>query len=200
MLKRSDLDILTLGETFLNYSVDNTVLDIEGSNLYCMDRDGGSGKRGGGGLCVYANNKYKVSHLVDKNLCTPDIEIMWVLLELRDTRKTYIVNVYRRPDGKIKNFLEFLELQTLNINTEGNSDIVIMGYVNIDLAKQNHDTKLYRDALHTLHLNQIISDFTRVTETTKTRIDHICVNRTEMYYVSGTLELGLSDHSLIYTV
>ena len=76
-----------------------------------MDRDGGSGTRGGGGLCVYARNKYKVSHVVDWNLCTPDLEIMWVCLDLKDTRKTYIANIYRPPSGNIKNFLELLELQ-----------------------------------------------------------------------------------------
>ena len=95
-----------LSKTFLNYSVNNTVLDIKGYNFSRMDRDGGSGKRGGGGLCVYSKTNYKLTHLVDMNLCTPDIEIMWLCLELKDTRKTYIANVYRPPDGKVQTLTE----------------------------------------------------------------------------------------------
>ena len=191
-----------LEETFLNYSVDNNILGINNYNLpvFRMDRDDGSGRRGGGGLCVYARDKYTVSHIVDWNLCIPDIEIMWVCLELQDTRKTYLANIYRPPSGNIKNFLELVELQVINIHMNGNPDIVILGDANIDMAKRGGDVKKYRALLNTLHLTQIIKNYTRLTDMTQTIIDHIGVNRTEMYYSSGTIELGISDHNLIYTV
>ena len=47
-LQRADLDVLLLGETFLNFSVDNSIIGIKNYNLFKMDRYGGSGKRGGG--------------------------------------------------------------------------------------------------------------------------------------------------------
>ena len=115
LLRRSELDILLLEETFINYSVDNSIIGIDGYNLFRMDRDGGTGRSGGGSLCVYTKDKYKISHIVDWNLCTPDIEVMWVCLELKDTRKTNIANIYCPPSGSIKNFLELIELQVLNI-------------------------------------------------------------------------------------
>ena len=59
--------------------------------------------------------------------------------------------------------------------------------------------KRYRDVLNILHLNQIMKEDTRITNTTNTLIDHINVNRTEMYYKCGSLDLGISDHNLIYT-
>ena len=49
LLTRSKLDILLLSEMFLNYSVSNTLMEIEGYNFSRMDRDGGSGKWGGAG-------------------------------------------------------------------------------------------------------------------------------------------------------
>ncbi len=164
LLMRSQLDILLLSETFLNYSVNNNLMEIKGYNFFRMDRDGGSGKKGGGGLCVYSRPDYKVTHLTEKNLCTPDIEIMWLCFDLKDTRKTFIANVYRPPDGNMQNFTEMLELQTLDLYTDGNPDSVIMGDTNIDLLKRNTNTKKYKDCLHTLQLNQLLTEPTRLTE------------------------------------
>ena len=124
LLSRSNLNILLLSETFLNYSVSNTLMEIEGYNFYRMDRDGGSGKKRGRGLCVYSNPDYKVTHLTDKNLCTPDIEIMWLCLELKVMRKTFTANVYHPPDRNLQNFTEIIELQTLDLYTNGNPDII----------------------------------------------------------------------------
>ena len=125
---------------------------------------------------------------------------MWLQLELKDTCKTFIANVYRPRDGKLQNFTELLELQTLDLYTQGNTDIVIMGDMNIDLLKRNTDTTKYKDCLHTLPLQQLVKDPTRLTDRTRTLIDHINVNHTEMYYTAGSSELGISDHSLVYTV
>ena len=68
LLAKSDFDILPLSETFLNYSAINTVLAIDGYNVFRQDRDGGSGKRGGGGFRMYSKTKYKLTHLVNMNL------------------------------------------------------------------------------------------------------------------------------------
>ena len=74
LLKLGDIDILLLQETFLNYSCSNVILDIAVNILYRCHRDGGSGRRGGGGVCAYVSNKYKVDHLEDWNLCSEDVE------------------------------------------------------------------------------------------------------------------------------
>ena len=47
-------------------------------------------------------------------------------------------------------------------------------------------------------LKQIITDFTRVTPTTASRIDHVIVSNAEYYVNAGTVEVGLCDHSLIF--
>ncbi len=48
-------------------------------------------------------------------------------------------------------------------------------------------------------LEQQIRTPTHITETTASCIDRIIVNREDMYYMWDTLDLGLSDHQLIYT-
>ena len=75
-----------------------------------------------------------------------------------------------------------------------------MGDANIDLVDaRNANCKKYHNSLNTLHLNQIIADPTRVTVTSRTLIDHVLVNRCEMYYQSGVLDVAISDHQLVYT-
>lgn len=46
--------------------------------------------------------------------------------------------------------------------------------------------------------SQIINTPTRVTTTTSTTIDHILCNATENVCQCGTLDLGISDHMVIY--
>ena len=47
-------------------------------------------------------------------------------------------------------------------------------------------------------LVQIIKEPTRVTETTVSVIDHILCNNTEKICQSGVLNIGLSDHFIVY--
>ena len=48
------------------------------------------------------------------------------------------------------------------------------------------------------NMDQLISSPTCVTVTTSTTIDHIWCNNPTQYSHRGTLELGLSDHSLVF--
>ena len=50
MLELGDINILLLQETFLNISVPDAVVNIDCYKIFQFDRDGGSGKRGGGGF------------------------------------------------------------------------------------------------------------------------------------------------------
>ncbi len=80
------------------------------------------------------------------------------------------------------------------------SDILILGDINVDLsAKNNSNTKKYLSVLKSLGLTQLVNDFTSVTNTSATIIDHILTNREELYHEGFTLDLGISDHSLICT-
>jgi len=51
-----------------------------------------------------------------------------------------------------------------------------------------------------LILSQLISTPTRITEHSTTLIDHIYTSQDHNYTDTNTLDLGLSDHSLIYTI
>ena len=101
LLELSQVDVLLLGETFLNKSVNSILLEVPGYTFHRYDRDLGSGKRSGGGLAAYTRDHYEIDLIPDWMLCTPDLEYLWLRLSLKDTRPTYIGGIYRPPSGKI---------------------------------------------------------------------------------------------------
>ena len=56
-----------------------------------------------------------------------------------------------------------------------------------------------KDLLQSFHLNQVIDCNTRITETTSTLIDLVITNSSYIK-TSGVIDIGLSDHSLVYVV
>ena len=61
-----------------------------------------------------------------------------------------------------------------------------------------HLTRSYLEFCFTHALEQIITRPTRVTDQTATLIDHIYTNSPDNVSQSGVIDLGLSDHDLIY--
>ena len=198
LLEDTKLDILLLQETLLCPSIDSTLLEIPAYTLYRADRTNESGKRGGGGLAAYVSSRYIVSHLTEYNTCSPSIESMWLKLSLPSTRDTFIGNVYRAPDGSVATAIENIENQIISV-AEHNTPDVIMGDLNIDLCKNNSDTRKLKSMTNRMALSQLIDKPTRITNTSRTCIDHIYINNESFNTQSGVIDLGLSDHCLVYT-
>ena len=74
LLSSSELSYLGLSETWLNDSIANCELEIEGYNMYRYDRDLGTGRRGGGGILVYTVANRTLEEIESWAICTPDVE------------------------------------------------------------------------------------------------------------------------------
>ena len=61
-----------------------------------------------------------------------------------------------------------------------------------------HLLKKYKEFLSTFGLKQLIRSPTRVTCGTSSLIDHVLTNTEEKNSQSGVLEIGISDHQLIF--
>ena len=114
LLDRGDLNCLCLNESWLNSSVTLEELSIENYTIHHMDRDGGSGKRGGGNI-IFTKNTHKWSEMSNWSLCSPDIKYLWVKLELPDTRPTFLCSFYRPPLGSVSNFISILEQKLIDM-------------------------------------------------------------------------------------
>ena len=58
--------------------------------------------------------------------------------------------------------------------------------------------KRYKEFCALLGLPQIINDATRITETTSSLLDHILTNSEDKICQSGVIDIGISDHQMIY--
>ncbi len=199
LLYRSKLNCLCLTESWLNNSISDEEMQIPNYKIVRLDRGNGSSKKGGGGLVAYVDLKYDYQHIVDWNLCNGDIEIMWLKLRLKLTRPTYNGLVYHPPSGNVENFCEIFEQKCLDIQSSMNCDLLVMGDINIDTKKTtDSNTKRYLNMCRHLNLGHLIKHPTRVTQTSQTCIDHLLTDRGLYYQNAGSIDLGLSDHCLIY--
>ena len=120
-----------------------------------------------------------------------------ILLELLlPTTKPIIVGTCYRPP-KQSNFIDCLE----NILSQLRADceIIVMGDFNIcvmDSSSYLHQA--YNRVIKPIDLKQLIKEATRVTNKTRSLLDHILCNTSEKISQSGVISTGLSDHFLTY--
>ena len=148
---------------------------------------------------VYTRDNRIFEPLIDWNTCCPDDEWVWSIMKLPQTRDTYVCTLYRPPSGSVDTFLQLLEEKLVHIYEHGIVDIVILGDMNINTKQPRHyDTKKYANSIKLLNLSQLITDPTHITISSSSIIDHVLVNRADMYYQHGVLSLGISGHCLVY--
>ncbi len=201
ILDQSDSEILCISESWLNQSVPDHMVGINGYNLIRSDRTRESGKLTGGGLIIYYKKELNVTCLEELTICTPNIETLWVKLQLKQSRPQYIGLVYRPPDGDVDSATEILMNQITAIRARGNGDIMLTGDINVDWNKQRESrTKKLIDFYKISGLKNLINGVTCHNSENESCIDHIAVNREEMFELHGIIGLNASDHNLVYAV
>ena len=198
LLSRSNIDLLAIQETFLDDNTDDSFLSVNKYTLHRLDRDRRTCKKTGGGLIVYTHNKYEFEYVNNWSISDKHIEIMWVKLCLKDTRPTYVANVYRPPDGDLAEAIKVMDEQLTNVQSLGLSDIVVLGDLNVDLSTSTNNSRHLKQCLTSNMMTQLIKSPTRITNTSRTLIDHAWVDNADYYVTAGALDMGLSDHHLIY--
>ena len=132
---------------------------IPNYNLFRCDRDNGTGRRGGGGICIYTHRRYNVEFLLTCKDSNTDLECQWACFHLKDTRKTYIGNIYRPPpsNGNVRPALEHIEGKLYDLLSENNPDVVMMGDLNINQIKGNDaNTRKEQSLCKKFRLSQLI--------------------------------------------
>ena len=153
--------------------------------------------RQGGGVICYIRKDISFNKL---DLKSEDIEHIFIDIFLPKTKPITIGILYRPP--KQAGFLKEVSSALQNITNFYNKEVYILGDININLMLFSEKTpmgiKKYTEfcALH--GLTQIIKKPTRITEKTSTLLDHILVNSKDKISQSGVIDLGLSDHQMIY--
>ena len=81
-------------------------------------------------------------------------------------------------------------------------EIIILGDLNCDISstKPVSHTKKLLSLIDNYQFVQLINEPTRITESTSTIIDLILTNQDQRIPRTGVIQIGISDHNLIYTV
>ena len=128
----------------------------------------------------------------------PSLENLCIEIRKPNSRPFLIATWYRPPCSSIDLFLHyesFLEkLDSLGL------EYYLLGDLNCNLASAQYDLNTRRlcEISDLFGLQQLITEPTRITESSSTLIDLIYTNYTDRVVCSGVSHIGISDHSLTY--
>ena len=205
IVKISNPTVIGITETKLDNSICDSEIPIDG---YCAIR--GDRNRKGGGVICYVNNKICYN---TKNCISNETENIFLELLIPETRPVTVGIVYESPDKS--RFLEILSnsLNSLNMLSE---EWHILGDLNINLYhigsslgeenkniikaanKVSFETNKYLEFCKTFGLKEWIESPIRVTANTSTLIDQILKNTNERITQCGIINIGSSDHQMIF--
>ena len=181
-------DIMGICETFLECSVPDCQLNIQGFNFMCKDRSEILNKTGGG-LVLYYKDSINCNRRSEFEVSK--IETLWSEFTLPNSRSFLVCTVYRPPRA-LSEWVSQFEHELSIAQTTG-LEIILMGDFNIDYISQCINTK-WLNMIQLFDLSQLVSKPTRVTETSATLIDHVYTNHPENVTECFVSHVSISDH------
>ena len=96
----SDMEILTISETWLDDTHSDESIYISGYVSHRHDRTAASNKDSGGEVLIYYKETLKCTPCPELSRCTPNLECAWVKLDLDNNKDVYVCSLYRPPSGR----------------------------------------------------------------------------------------------------
>ena len=204
-VKKQSIAVLGVIESKLDSSINDSELKIEGYELLRCDRN-----RHGGGVACYISKSLCFNI---KNIFSEEIENIFIDILLPKTKPFTVGFLYRPPTQH--NFINIISSKLDLLSPETN-DIFILGDLNINTFSNGINLlnksinylnmfndlsplfKQYRELCVSFSLKQIINSPTRITTNSASLIDHILTNASNKITRSGILDIGISDHQMIY--
>jgi hypothetical protein len=155
-------------------------------------RKGGNNAGGGVGVWIRKDIDYAVisSPFTEKQIETIAIHLTHLQI--------LVFNVYR-PFGDCISFINELHAFISQVKIKfPHSDLIVMGDFNIDLSKQDRIAEDLIDTMCTAGFLQQVTIPTRITENTKSLIDHVFTNSRKKL-VSNVIMTDIADHLPIHT-
>ena len=127
-----------------------------------------------------------------------------IVVEISNNRsKPFLVGTWYRPPNSPSDLVSHFEILLYNIDSE-NSKFHLLGDLNCNmlslLPERNTCSSELLNILDIFDFHQLITESTRITLASQTLIDLCITNSPDKITASGTLSLGISDHSLVYLV
>jgi hypothetical protein len=183
----NEASVIGLSETWLNQNFMNKDIQIDGYRLAArLDRV--SDTWGGVAMLVKENTPF--DERID--LRHDNLEAIWIEITYPNSSPILVATIYRPPKSPVLWYEHFIDMCE-NAYCEG-KEMIIMGDINIDFLKPNSIPKQWVDIMESYNLTQLIKAPTRVTNSSKTCIDHIYVTNPEHVRATKVATISISDH------
>ena len=192
-LAQKAFDILSIQETKIDRTFPNSQFHVEGFKLFRRDR-----VKGGGGIAVFISEN--IITTTRKVACT---HLEALLFDLRIGQRQFALLSAYKPPSVDNNIFTNEMLKVMDQATLLSDNIICIGDLNCDILHPLHNNKQGKcllDICDVYDLDPLINKPTRISENKSTCLDVILTNVPAFMRDSGTIETGLSDHCLVYTV
>ena len=180
--------VISVSESWLDDSVPDEEVKIEGYSILRQDRS-----RCGGGVCAFIRNDLAFNARPD--LHNTHLEDIWFELLLPKSKPIVVGTCYRPPNDS--EFFEHFEDTLSKIRSD--CELMILGDLNVNFLNKNSGLfQKLSNVLNLFNCKQLIDTPTRITCSSSTILDHVICNNKEKICQYGTINIGLSDHLIIY--
>ena len=193
LVRTNRIDVFTISETWLNTTVTNKKLEIDGYKLHRLDRL----YKKGGGVCAYVRKNIKSSVIKElTQISDTSFHQLWINLQYMKTKSLLACVCYRPPDCPLDCFENSLKPQYVHA-VSMRKPIIILGDLNCNMLNTtSREYKSLTEMTSELNLKQIIESPTRITDISQSLIDVILVSSPNTVRDSGVL--NCSDHLPVY--
>ena len=166
-------DIITLCETWLNDTISDNEIGLDGYDLIRKDRN-----RSGGGVVMYIRNM--ISYKVRSDIMPDTLETITIEVAKYRAKPFFINTWYRAPNTPSEVFDKY-ESGIKKLDSE-DKEIICIGDLNCNWPEpKKTETQNLLQLTKLFQLEQMIEEPTRITETARTLIDLIFTNRGRSY-------------------
>ena len=148
-----------------------------------------------GGVGIYVKSSLKADKGLDLSTFTSDFKTLWIEIQNTKSKNILFCCAYRHPSSDIDKFNEHMQEIITKIENEKKL-VFIMGNFNINsLNYENHTpTSDFINTFFANHLQPLILQPTKVTDSTSTLIDNIFSNDISNKVTMGNMLIQISDH------
>lgn len=191
-ISNNPYDLICLSETWLNSTILNTALEIDGYKLFRRDRY----NQRGGGICVFVKSNLSVTVL--NNFIPQLTEQLWLTIKINDI--SYAIGTfYRPPKQNMDDFINEFE-ECLGEIVPQYNNVICCGDFNVDFLQVTSGlTKKLQRSLESFGLKQLVNKPTRLSKTTATLLDlFMCSESVDNHACDVEYNHGIpSDHCIV---
>ena len=173
-------------ESWLNSSVKNAQVEIDGYSLSRLDRPRNIKNEFGGGVCAYVRKTLKSKVLKDlSGISDIGFHQLWMQVQQKTLKSFLLCVTFKPPDCNVACFEDFRDRYTQALVY--GLPILVVGDLNCDLLVSSSKSRTLNNLWTSLNMKQFITQPTRVTETSKSLIDVIFTSNPAITVNSGRL-------------